>query len=30
MAVIEDRGHEAFAQLPPRPPYSAGINGDDP
>jgi gentisate 1,2-dioxygenase len=25
MAVIEDRGQEKFADLPPRPPYSAGI-----
>jgi gentisate 1,2-dioxygenase len=29
MAVIEDRGHAEFASLPPRPPFSAGIPGDD-
>jgi hypothetical protein len=30
MAVIEDRGQEKFADLPPRPPFSPGIAGDDP
>jgi len=30
MAVIEDRGQEKYASLPPRPPYSAGMPGDDP
>ncbi len=30
MSVIEDRGHEAFTSIPPKPPYSAGIPGDDP
>jgi gentisate 1,2-dioxygenase len=30
MSVIEDRGHEKFAHLPPRPEYSRGIPGDDP
>jgi len=30
MSVLEDRGHEDFSKLPPRPPYSPGIPGDDP
>jgi gentisate 1,2-dioxygenase len=29
MAVIEDRGDAPFASLPPRPPFSPGIPGDD-
>jgi gentisate 1,2-dioxygenase len=30
MSVIEDRGDEPYATLPPRPPVSDGIDGDDP
>jgi gentisate 1,2-dioxygenase len=30
MSVIEDRGHEKFESLPPRPAFSQGMNGDDP
>ena len=30
MSLIEDRGHEKFESLPPRPPFSGGIDGDDP
>ena len=29
MCVLEDRGHEDFKQLPPRPVYSEGLVGDD-
>jgi len=29
MCVLEDRGHEDFRQLPPRPVYSEGVPGDD-
>lgn len=30
MSVLEDAGHEPFAKLPPSPPASPGIAGDDP
>src|SRR5258708_12411414 len=30
MSVIEDRGHEKFETLAPRPPFAQGIDGDDP
>ena len=30
MSIIEDGGHAAFETLPPRPPVSDGIEGDDP
>ena len=30
MSLIEDRGHEPFERLPPRPAYSQGPAGDDP
>ena len=30
MSLIEDAGHEPFANLPPRPTVSAGVPGDDP
>src|ERR1700712_2366469 len=30
MSVIEDRGDEPFASLAPRPPFSEGVDGDDP
>jgi gentisate 1,2-dioxygenase len=30
MSVLEDRGDEPYASLPPRPPYSGEVDGDDP
>lgn len=30
MAVVEDAGHAAFSELPPRPAFSPGVPGDDP
>ncbi|MGP3945469.1 cupin domain-containing protein [Streptomyces sp. 6N106] len=30
MAILEDAGHAPVAELPPRPPYSAGRDGSDP
>ncbi len=30
MSVLEDRGHEPYASLPPRPAFSPGPAGDDP
>jgi gentisate 1,2-dioxygenase len=29
MSVLDDRGHEKFENLPPRPSFSKGIDGDD-
>jgi gentisate 1,2-dioxygenase len=30
MSLIEDAGHKPFKELPPKPAFSGGINGDDP